>query len=590
MATASADNLSEVNVPSTEVSSGGATDVPMATPEAIPDASSNVLLQGFNRLPRPKKVQLLVALAAALAFIIIVIIWSIEPNYKLLFGKLSEQSSGEIAQFLKQQNIPYKLDENSGEILVPADQVHEIRLHLATEGLPNADDDGFEMLDKNRGFGTSQFMEKVRYQRAIEGELARSVKRLKNVESARVHLAIPKQSVFIRNRKDPSASVLVNLARGKSLSDDQVAAVVHLVAASIPDLKAEKVTVVDQTGKMLTKKNLPQDMILSSAQFEYKQKLESYYIERIERILSPIVGFEGVRAQVDAMVDFSVTETTQETFNPDLPSVRSENTVEEESRGGMIGGIPGALTNQPPGAAVAPERAGNENAKKNVLPSRRSKRSSFNYELDKSISHTRFSPGKLQRLSVAVVVDDKSILKEDGTIGNVALTPEELNQITLLVRETVGFDVQRGDSLNVTNVFFQEEKLVVEEPELPIWQQTWFLDLAKQVLAIFAILMAILLIVRPVIKALKYKEVTEEEHKKLPQLDENGNPIPGSELEAVPAGKENVDGEEGGETDEENQQRLQDGEHDKMLEAIKKLVQDDPKLVAQVIKNWVGNE
>jgi len=588
MATANADNLPDVNVPSTEVAGGVPVDIPMATPEATPETSSNILLQGYNRLNRPKKIQLLVALAAALAFIVIVIIWSIEPNYKLLFGKLSEKSSGEIAQFLKQQNIPYKLDENSGEILIPADQIHEVRLQLAAEGLPNAGDNGFEMLDKSPGFGTSQFMEKARYQRAIEGELARSVKRLQNVESARVHLAIPKQSVFIRNRKEPSASVLVNLARGKSLSDDQVSAIVHLVAASIPDLDAEKVTVVDQTGTMLTKKNLPQDMILSSAQFEYKQKLEDYYIERIERILSPIVGFEGVRAQVDAVVDFSVTESTQETFNPDLPSVRSENTVEEESRGGGVGGIPGALTNQPPGAARAPEKAGQGKAGKNESPSRRSKRSSFNYELDKTISHTRFSPGRLQRLSVAVVVDDKSVLKEDGTIENIALTPEEVNQITLLVKEAVGFELQRGDSLNVTNAFFQEEKPVAEEPELPIWQQPWFLDLAKQVLAIVAILMAIFLIVRPVIKALKYKEVTEEEKKQLPQLDENGDPIPESELEAVPAGKEGVASEE--EDEEESQKRLEEEENDKILAIIRKLVQDDPKLVAQVVKNWVSDE
>ncbi len=589
MATANADNLPDANVPSTGVSSSVPVDSPMAMPEATPETSSNILLQGYNRLNRPKQVQLLVALAAALAFIVIVIVWSIEPNYKLLFGKLSEKSSGEIAQFLKQQNIPYKLDENSGEILIPEDQVHEVRLQLAAEGLPNAGNDGFEMLDESSGFGTSQFMEKARYQRAIEGELARSVKRLQNVESARVHLAIPKQSVFIRNRKEPSASVLVNLARGKSLNNDQVSAIVHLVAASIPDLNAEKVTVVDQTGTMLTKKNIPQDMILSSAQFEYKQKLESYYVERIERILSPIVGFEGVRAEVDAMVDFSVTESTQETFNPDLPSVRSENIVEEESRGGGVGGIPGALTNQPPGAARAPEKAGKGKAGENEPPSRRSKRSSFNYELDKTISHTRFSPGRLQRLSVAVVVDDKSVLKDDGTIDNISLTPEEINQITLLVKEAVGFELQRGDSLNVTNAFFREEKPVAEDPELPIWQQPWFLNLAKQVLAIFAILMAILLIIRPVIKALKYQEITKEEKKQLPQLDENGDPVPESELEATPAGKENVASEEE-EDEEENQKRLEDEDNDKILEIIRKLVQDDPKFVAQIVKNWLGDE
>ena len=302
------------------------------------EEQSNVIARRFQGLSRPRQIQLIVAVAATVAMIVAIFLWSADPNYKLLFGKLTDQAAGDIVQVLEQQNIQYKLDEATGAIKVPADRLHETRILLASQGLPQSDNSGFELLDKQQGFGTSQFMEKARYHRALEGELARSIAGLSSVEFSRVHLAIPKQSVFVRDRRDPSASVMVNMIPGKILDESQVSAIVHLVASSIPDLKPGKVTVIDQHGKLLSKKELNGEMALSTAQFDYKKNLEEYYISRIERILMPIVGFEGVRSQVDAEIDFTVIERTQESFNPDLPALRSEHTINEESRGGDVVG------------------------------------------------------------------------------------------------------------------------------------------------------------------------------------------------------------------------------------------------------------
>ncbi len=580
----------EPQLPAEEVNAGApAAPAEEARPErpATPWAQVS---ENFSGLSRGRQLQLIAALAGALTLIAVVIYWSLEPDYKLLYGKLSEQAAGEVIQALEAAGVDYKLDEKSGEILVPADQVHDLRIKLAAQGLPKAEGSGYEMLEQGSRFGTSQFMEKARYHHALEGELTRTITRFENVESARVHLAIPRQSVFLRERREPSASVLVNLKPGRSLDESQVAAIVHLVASSVPKLKPERVTVVDQTGKMLTRPRTAGDLGLSQTQFEFKKKLEDEYVARIERILSPLVGFEGVRAQVDADLDFSVSEHTEERYNPDAPALRSEHTVEEERSGGNDGGVPGALTNQPPAAGIAPEQlpGGEAQGGAGGRPTQRSRQATFNYELDKTVSHTRVAPGRLQRLSVAVVVDDKQVVQPDGTVKRVPLTPEELERITALVKEAVGFSPARGDTLQVANVAFLGAQALPAPPPAPLWEQPWFVQLAKQVIGILTVLLMVWLVVRPVLRALTHKE--EEAEAALPAEAAAGE---GGVPEAVPAGAEGeaAEGEgEGKKLPDWAQPKTADEEFEHMLSVLRDMVRDDPKLVAQVVKTWIAED
>jgi len=576
VANAEAENIDDQNLPAAE-------DQPqvLATldenkfPENLEEEESDsLIINRFRKLSRPRQIQLIVTIAAAVSMIVAIFLWSTEPNYQLLYGKLTDEAAGEIVQLLKQENIDYSLDETSGKLKVPADKLHSTRILLASQGLPKADNTGYEMLESQQGFGSSQFMEKVRYHRAVEGELARSIAGFDAVEFSRVHLAIPKQSVFVRDKKAPSAAVMVNLKQGRSLDEGQVSSIVHMVSSSIPDMQPEKVTVVDHKGKLLSKKELSGDMAMSSAQFDYRRKLEEYYIERIERILIPIIGFEGVRAQVDADIDFTVTEQTQESFNPDLPALRSEHTISEESNGGDLGGVPGALTNQPPGAATAPQTLKEANSSGGTGPNRKSNQATFNYELDKTISHSKQAPGLLRRLSVAVVIDDKLSFDDEQELVRTPHAPEEIERITMLIKDSVGFNVARGDSINVINAPFKISQAIPEKAAGPLWEQAWVIDLAKQVAGVMLILFFIVIVLRPIIRELTFKEeeVEEEVEEEIEEVDE-------AEDTSASGGLTQSQWEELGLTFEE---------YEDMLKTLKELAADDPRIVAQVIKTWIA--
>ncbi len=578
MAVANAQNVEKTNLPAAQADGGIAT--PVDNGGSLQDeVTPNPITEKFNLLPRDKQLQLLVGVAAIIAVLVVVFMWTRAPDYRLLYGNLTEQASSEIIEILRAQNIAYQLDEKTGQIMVSNKKIHDVRILLAGLGLPTSEEKGFEILDKDQGFGTSQFMEKARYHRALEGELAKSIKEIASVETARVHLAIPKQSVFIRNRQEPTASVLTILKPGRSLSEGQVAAVVHLVASSIPLLKPENVTVVDQSGKLISNRKLEGSLGMSTQQFEFKRKLEEYYIERIERILTPIVGFEGVRAQVDAEVDFSAVESTQESFNPDLPAVRSEQTIEEESRGGGISGVPGALTNQPPGVAIAPEIATN-GTDNNGGPSRKSKRATFNYEIDKTISHIKRAPGQLERLSVAVVIDDKLSYGEDGEILRKNYSPEQIEEFTSLIRKAVGFNPARGDSVNVVNASFLNSTNLPPLPEDPLWEQQWFLDLVKQGAGVLFFLLILGFVVRPVVKAWTHKEEEPEE-----EVEEIVELTPEQVAEQK---KLDLEKKRPGGLSPEDWAALgvSHEEYLVMLEKVRKMAEDDPLIVAQVVKTW----
>ena len=374
-----------------------------------------------------RQLAVMVGIAASVALGVAVVLWSQTPNYSLLFGDLAEKDAAEVVSALQQAGIEFKVDDTSGAVMVPTGKLRDARMKLAGEGLPRGDSPGFALLEKEAGFGTSRALEAARFQRALEGELARTISSISSVKSARVHLATPKQSVFARKRKKPSASVVLNLFSGRALEKEQVAAIRHLVASSVPELEANRVTVVDQKGKLLSGQSETRELMLSTSQLEFTRQLEQDFRQRVEDILLPILGADNVSAQVTAEVDFTVTEQTEERFNPDLPALRSEQINEQSSRLAATQGVPGALSNQPPLAGQAPEQADalTGTAPTGPAPLNSSKRATRNYELDKTISHTRLSSGTLRRLSVAVVVDDKVSVSDDGVATQVERTPEE---------------------------------------------------------------------------------------------------------------------------------------------------------------------
>jgi len=530
-------------------------------------------LAGMSGLNAFRQIGLMLGLAASVAIGVTVVLWSWTPNYGVLYGALEEQDVGTVLDALRQGGIEAKLDEATGAVLVPKSNIHDARIKLASMGLPKGVSAGFDALENKSSFGVSQFMEKARYQRALEIELARTISSLSNVKNARVHLAVPRQSVFVRNRKKSSASVVVDLFPGRNLESGQVSAIIHMVSSSIPELDVSSVTVVDQKGKLLTSGSSNLQIARTGAQFEYIHKFEQAYIDRIERLLEPVLGSESVRAQVTADIDFTVNEQTQESFNPDAPALRSDQTTIEQSSGVMNGGVPGALSNQPPGAASVQENTGVEVA--SATPSSTHRREIRNYELDKTISHTRFSMGRLKRLSVAVVVDDK-LTVIDGNTTRLPRTPEELSRLSNLIKEAVGFNVQRGDTVNVMNSSFTIPAVPEPLPEVPIWEQGWALDIGKKILGGLLVIIVLFGILKPIMRSL-----ATQSREMVPV-----NAATGSAM---------TSGVEGMAEDTVTLGAVQDipaipapGSYEQNIITANKAVEQDPKLVAQVVKNWVA--
>ncbi|WP_082877791.1 flagellar basal-body MS-ring/collar protein FliF [Methylomonas koyamae] len=553
-------------------------------------------LTSLSKLPVSRQVGLMLGLALSVAIGVAVVLWSQAPAYDLLFASVAEKDSAEILDSLAKLGVDYKVETGSGAIMVPADKVRELKLKLAAQGLPRSASLGYELLDKESGFGTSKSVEQMRFQRALEGEIALTIQTIQNVKAAKVLLAIPVQSVFVRERKKPSASVVVELYQGRSLEKEQIESIVHLVASSVPLMEASQVTVVDQKGRLLNSKEGGEDISLSSKQFEYKKNIEEHLRERIENILTPLVGGDGMRAQISADVDFTVTEKTQEMFNPDLPALRSEQTQEETNSSSKVQGVPGALSNQPPPTGVAPEVASGQEKSAAGESGAASKSATRNYELDKTITHTRLATGALRRLSIAVVVDDKKVVQADGKVAQQAYSQEDLNQLRDLVKQAVGYDNSRGDQVTVTNVAFKLPEALEDLPSEPIWDQPWFASALKQLGAVLVVLLLIMGVLRPALKSL----ITKEEQLKaleearaiaeatggVVRFDDEGRPVAvpvevdqeTGEIHALPSAMEDLLLLEAPQS------------YEKRLEYVQKMIDEDPKLVAQVIKSWLKDD
>jgi flagellar M-ring protein FliF len=527
--------------------------------------------------PILRQLMIMVSIAASVALGVAVVLWSQTPTYSLLYGNLTQKDAGDVVAALEQANIKFKVDNTTGGVMVASKDLHQARLKLAGDGLPRGGNMGFELLQQETGLGTSRAVEAARFHRALEGELARTISTLANIQSARVHLATPKQSVFVRQKKTPSASVVLKLYSGRSLDKAQVSSIVHLVAASVPELQASKVTVVDNKGNLLSSEMDTREMMLTASQFEYTRTLEAHYRKQVEQILIPFLGGENVRAQVSAEVDFTTVEQTSERFNPDLPALRSEQVNEESSKLSSVQGVPGAISNQPPAAGRAPQQAGGRAgvAGAEGAPLNSSKRSVRNYELDKTISHTRLSAGSLKRLSVAVVVDNNVVVAEDGTSSSTERTPEEISRISNLVKEAIGYSAQRGDSVRVVNAAFQIPESPESLPEIPIWEEPWVWDVAKQVGGLIMALVLIFVVLVPTIKKLIATPVYA-----------SGPMVAGAGRQQMNIGGGAVQLNEQGEP----VQLPGPAKYEDTLQAARQMVNDDPKRVAQVVKSWVADD
>ena len=545
-------------------------------------------LDNLSQLPMMRQFALLVGLAASVAIGFAVVLWSQQPEFRPLYGSMDNLNASQVVEVLQQSRIRYKVEPNSGALLVRSEDLADARLQLASAGVSQGDGNlGFEILDRERGLGTSQFMETTQYRRGLEGEMARTISSLYNVKGARVHIAMPRSTVFVRDDRKPSASVLLELYAGRKLEPAQVMAIVNLVATSVPELNKDQVTVVDQHGNLLSDQDELNELTIAGRQFDHTRRLEDTYTRRVHSILQPVLGNGNYKAEVSADVDFSTLESTSENFNPES-SLRSEQLmVEQRVAGQSPQGIPGALSNQPPGMTEVPEQVIDPETGEPVVltpPRDTREQSTRNFELDRQISYSRQQQGRLNRLSVAVVVDNhQRVDAETGEMTSVPLTEMELTSLTQLVRDAVGYDQARGDSVSVVNsAFIPTLGEAVEVPAIPFWTQPWFWDIAKQVLGILFVLVLIFGVLRPVLKGIAGGNRQSSDGQGYPALAAGG--VLGDEELSDDTVSLSAP------TDAAVLLPPPGAGYEQQLNAIKGLLAEDPGRVAQVVKEWINSD
>ncbi|KRG87923.1 flagellar MS-ring protein [Stenotrophomonas daejeonensis] len=533
----------------------------------------------FDRLQSlqiTRRLGLMAMITIAVAAGLFVFFWAQKPAMVPLYTGLDQKATAEATDLLRTAQIPFELDAVTGAISVPEKNVHDARLKLAGSGLTDSGRLGFELMERDPGFGVSQFVENARYQHALETELVRTITTLRPVRDARVHLAIPKPSAFTRQRDVASASVVLELRGGQQLERNQVDAIVHMVASSIPDLAPERVTVVDQSGRMLTIADPNSDAALNAAQFDQVRRLETSYNQRIRELLEPMTGQGRVNPEVSVDMDFSVTEEARELYNGEPQKVRSEQISENTSTTQGPQGVPGAASNTPPGPGAAPATA--------ATPTETSKNATRNYELDRTLQHTRQPAGRVRRVSVAVLVDHVPRPGANGKLSDQPLSAAELTRVEALVKQAVGFDAERGDTVSVMNAPFVRDTVPVEEP---VWWQQWWenpqvRDALRLVLGAVVLLALLFGVLRPALRQIAGPP------RKGPMIGED----------PLSANVQVVEDEDGLPVMSEDQLQLGAASplalpldaYEERVRMAREAVKTDSKRVAQVVRGWVAND
>ncbi|HOX67620.1 MAG TPA: flagellar basal-body MS-ring/collar protein FliF [Burkholderiaceae bacterium] len=531
-------------------------------------------------LPAKSKFNLGMGAAALVGIVVALLLWSNQGDYKVLYANLSDKDGGAIIAQLSQMNIPYRHSDGGAAILVPASKVHDARLKLASAGLPKASVGGFEMMDSAR-FGQTQFQERLTFQRGLEGELSRSIGSLAAVESARVHLALPNQNGFFREQQKPSASVVLSLHAGRTLDRGQVAGIVHLVSSSVPEMSPKAVSVLDQTGALISSPpDVGQQAGLDAQQLQYVAQVEQGYSKRIFELLEPVVGRENLRANVTADIDFAQIESTEEAFKPNQgasapATVRSQQTTEQSgSNPAQAAGVPGATSNQPPLPAAAPvtgAAAPLQTAQNGGAVGNSRREAVTNFEVDKTVRVTRNATGNIKRLNAAVVVNNRSVTDPKGKVTQVPLAPEELEKLTALVQESIGFNKERGDSVRVINAPFKVEPITVVDT--PIWKQPEIIDMLRAAAVPAGLSLVALLVffgmIKPGLNAALAPAV----------------PLPGSAIDASVDDVEVLPGLPQGEV-----RALEAPRNTESLDAARALAKENPAAVAQIVRGWVSGQ
>ncbi|MDF1642795.1 MAG: flagellar basal-body MS-ring/collar protein FliF [Pseudomonadales bacterium] len=531
-------------------------------------ATNSDLSGGFMNLDILRQLGLMLGLAASIAIGFAVVLWSREEAYSPIYPNMEVHNVGEVMSVLQSNQIPYKIETGSGVLMVADDKVHLARIKLAAEGISGSSSKGFELLDQEQGLGTSQFMETTRYRRGLEGELARTINSMQGIRGSRVHLAIPRSTVFVRAARKPRASVFLELSSGRRLSDEKVQSVVNLVASAVSELDPGAVTVVDQKGQLLSSTRSTDDMMLAAKQFDYNRKLEEVLSQRIHRVMEPMIGIGHFTAEATVDMDFSQIEKTSENFQPERQMIRSEQVSEEKRSGGLTEDDGGSLVGEPD-----TQIDGGKSKSHKVASTR-------NFEIDKSISYTKFQVGNIRKLSIAVMVDDR--LDMEGENPGTTRKPweeTELTELTELIKGAVGFDAARGDTINIINNTFLVPEQLGEIEEPPIWEAPWVLSAGKQALGGLFVLILVFGVLRPILKSLSEAGAQS----KLAMV---------SAMEALPAG-----GGDMGDMNESNaameEQFLLPGADDgyeAKLNAAKGMVAENPNQVAQVVQGWVAQD
>jgi flagellar M-ring protein FliF len=535
------------------------------------DAAPN-FVQRLNGLPMRSKLTMGAGLLALAGAVLAITLWSSQGDYRPLFSGLSDKDGGAVIGQLSALQVPYK-HEAGGTILVPASQVYELRMKLAAAGLPkggNGNAVGFELMDKS-SIGQTQFNERLNFQRALEGELTRTITAMSDVADARVHLAIPQQNGFFREQQKPSASVMLTLRGGRTLDRAQIAGIVHLVSSSVPELHPKAVSVLDQTGALISQTGADVATGLDSQQLQYKQQVEAGFNKRIHDLLEPVVGRDNLRATVTADVDFSQTEATAEEYRPNQgpnaqAAVRSSQTNESSNANAALPtGVPGAATNQPPVPATAPVNGASAplQAAQGAAGSGNSRREQVtNYEVDKTVRVTRGAVGNVKRLNAAIVVNHRSVTDAKGKTTQQPVPAEEVARLTDLVKEAMGFNSERGDSVKVISAPFVVDK--TEPADVPLWKQPWLLDIARSAIGT----MAVFGMIRPAIRAAAPAPLADEKAETVDEVVDDTELLPGA------AGMP----------------RLEAPLHNEKLDRARSLARDNPVAVANIVRDWMAGQ